>query len=441
MKKNNIVKIIAAVCSIAMVVPAYASQSTGDMVGGLGIASNSIGGQIGQETAKGISSGIGKGIGLDMAAAEEVGDESSGRLVALDNINISVVVPYYVAAEEDDGFVYFYTDINESMPYVIIGSYDLGFDGFVDEFTDYMSGEYDDLDVDSLEEGIDINGSKFDKVVYRYSVGDYQVEDTRLFTGDDNRTYMFGAKKVPELGYMIDDDYLEAIAGSYAMLAGGDSDYDYHVDSKRPLTEAYEGEEGTDTKEEKQLPTGGSGNVNIPSPNTGKASKDETESNDIETGSSSSIVFSEDKAPYSGTWCPFEDGFQLYLPTTWREFVLDDSQKAGGCLYQAGDANAISDNTKYPYIAVNYIDVSPYGYTTMDDIKNDMEMCGYIVDDIVNVNGIDCVSYRHTNPDLSGLMFYGPDNSDYVFAVVAYNFKDFQDIQGTVLTSLSEYEG
>ena len=41
-----------------------------------------------------------------------------------------------------------------------------------------------------------------------------------------------------------------------------------------------------------------------------------------------SITFSQDTVGYAGTWVPFEDGFQLYLPSDWD--VYNAIRKATG---------------------------------------------------------------------------------------------------------------
>jgi hypothetical protein len=406
--------VVAMSCVLGLTVPTLAGE---------------VGGSLGNiaSVPKGISaSGI----------EEQIEDLQSGRVVALDDISISVAPTNYTSIVQDsDGFVYIYTEQDGSMPYVIIGYYDMDSTGFVDKFTDYMSGVYSDLDTDMLQEGLNINGKTFDKVVYNYTVdAGYSVRDTRLFTGLNGRTYMFGAKEVPDLGYSVGDNFLETVAGSFEMLAGGDGDYQYHVDSTRSIKEPYEGDVSavdsyTETEDSTLQNIGGSG-----SEDTLTTIQPET------TAPSNGLVFSESKAPYTGVWCPFADGFQLYLPNTWVVFDTPASEKPGGCIYQAGDASATTDDTA-PYMAVNCVDVSQYNYTTLEDIKADLVASGYIVDDITTVNGIGCISYRHGTVDLGGLMFYGPKDPDLAFAVVVYNYSKHQDMQASVLCSLSSYNG
>lgn len=172
---------------------------------------------------------------LDLPGLDDVYPEN---VVALDDLGISVAAEDFISAEEDDGFVYFYTMFDQSIPYVIVGRYDDTTDGFADSFTRYMMDIYDDLDVDEVQEEYDIDGKKFTKVVYGYTVSDYDAVDTRLFCTDENgTTYMFGTKEIPELSYTVPDGLLESLAGSFEGLAGGDGSYVRHVDKNRSISE------------------------------------------------------------------------------------------------------------------------------------------------------------------------------------------------------------
>ena len=428
------VVLVSALMSSLIINPVYAS----DILGGLGEANPQV------------------SMGATMGSL--LGQSDTGRLIALDDLNISVKATNYVSCSQDDGFVYIYTMDDNSMPYVIIGKYDMGSDGFVDKFTEYMSGEYSDLDVNSVEEGIQIGDKTFDKVTYNYTVSGYTVDDTRLFTGDDQKTYMFGSKEVPELDKTVGDGFLDSIASSYAMLAGGDGDYEFHVDATRSLTEPYNGAEvqtSVETQPTTEVQTiglsgaGNADNITVSTENTNETINETTNetTNDSpliefppETNQDTqATVFDTTSAGYEGVWCPFADGFQLYLPATWNTFQVPDEAKQSGCIYQAGDIAAQTDPTA-SYIYVNAADVSPYGYTTMDDIKNDLVASGYNILGVTNINGIECISYTYANPNLSALMFYGPNDSNYVFAVIAYNYDKHSEMQ-SVLNSLSLYQG
>lgn len=392
----------------------------------------------------------GAGIGL---ASPTMAPATSGNVIALDDLNVSIVADDYVGISQDDGFVYVYGMYDDSYPYVIIGEYDMSPEGFVDKFTDYMRGEYGDLDVDAVQEGLDVAGKTFDKVVYSYAVGDNVVRDVRLFTGLNGKTYMFGSKEAPGIGYVLPENYLENVAGSVAPLAGGDGDYEYHVDSEREVgPSGTPGGKQAETDVSTEVPTGGLGKVDA-SIGEEKTSSgglfgndfdddddddfdDIDDDDDIDDFDEGSMTFSESMAPYAGTWCPFADGFRVYLPSTWKEFVVSDDQKALGCIYQAGPESALT-NANDMHVAVNAIDVTGYGYDTTGDLASDLTACGYDVEEVVDLNGIEAVSYEMDSPKLHGVMFYGPKDKNMVFALVVYNGTD--DMIGSILCSLSKY--
>ena len=64
-------------------------------------------------------------------------------------------------------------------------------------------------------------------------------------------------------------------------------------------------------------------------------------------------------------------------------------------------------------------------------------MVGYTVEDLITINGIDCVAYSYDAQDLTGVMFFGPNNPNYMFAVVGYNYSQNVDTIACILCSLS----
>ena len=348
---------------------------------------------------------------------------SGGDTIALDELGISVVVDDYASIREDDGFVYIYTMYDESMPYVIVGYYDMVADDFADAFTDYMREGYPDLRVTQEATPLTIAGKDFTKIGYEYTASGYTIQDTRLFTEMGGKTYMFGAKEVPALAYLVGDGFLEQVAGSAAMLAGGAIDYSGHVENGTSV-------EGSGPS---VADLGGLGNE--------PSSQVETEGGTVEdTGSvaggastSGTITFDESVAKYEGVWVEFEDGFKLYLPSDWNTYVISDEQRQAGVLYQAG---ATSGATQTPaQIAVN--DGESGGLTSIEEIAQNLSMVGYTVEDLITINGIDCVAYSYDAQDLTGVMFFCPNNPNYMFAVVGYNYSQNVDTIACILCSLS----
>ena len=377
-------------------------------------------------------------------AASVAGVSYSSDVVALDDLGISVAPSDYVAIQQVDGFVYIYTQETDCIPYVIVGYYDMVAEDFASQFTQYMTESYENLQVMSPEAAVTVGDREYTYIQYSYSVSGYTVRDSRLFLPENGRTYMFGAKEIPELSLSV-GSYLEEVAGSFAYLAGGDSDYAKHVDSTRSVVS--EAQATVDNNEDTVgdiVEEQGSGDSNIAGGTVGDNSgtaggsaggtTSGTEDSNVSDSSAgySSITFSQDKANYEGTWVPFEDGFQLYLPSAWNTYELTEDQVNQGVLYLAGDASG-ADTAPAVSVVWAYSD----GAETINDLATAIRQGGYQVDDLVSINGIPCVSYRLEDGDCSAIMFFHPTNKDYVFCVTATQYTANVDMICSILTSLS----
>ncbi len=105
-------------------------------------------------------------------------EHTKGDVIALDDLGISVQLSSYTAVAEKDGYVYIYTGADGSIPYVIVGVYDTDAADFADQFTEYMRGEYPDLQVMEAAGTMTIKDRSFVKIIYSYEVSGYQVQDT-----------------------------------------------------------------------------------------------------------------------------------------------------------------------------------------------------------------------------------------------------------------------
>lgn len=377
-------------------------------------------------------------------AASVAGVSYSSDVVALDDLGISVAPSDYVAIQQVDGFVYIYTQETDCIPYVIVGYYDMVAEDFASQFTQYMTESYENLQVMSPEAAVTVGDREYTYIQYSYSVSGYTVRDSRLFLPENGRTYMFGAKEIPELSLYVGSN-LEEVAGSFAYLAGGDSDYAKHVDSTRSVvSDAQATVDNIEDTVGDIVEEQGSGDSNIAGGTVGDNSgtaggsaggtTSGTEDSNVSDSSAgySSITFSQDKANYEGTWVPFEDGFQLYLPSAWNTYELTEDQVNQGVLYLAGDASG-ADTAPAVSVVWAYSD----GAETINDLATAIRQGGYQVDDLVSINGIPCVSYRLEDGDCSAIMFFHPTNKDYVFCVTATQYTANVDMICSILTSLS----
>ena len=348
-------------------------------------------------------------------------------LVALDDLNISVMVPRsengtgYTEIEEDsDGFVYIRTMEAGSLPYVIVGQYDYSGDAssFANMFSTYMSRNYRDLDIDELNEGYKVNGVSFVRVVYRYGIQGYAALDTRLFVSMMNRIYMFGSKEVPQLNYSCPEGFLDAIAVSAAGRAGGYSDYTLHVDASHSLTgQTLQAAGVVDGAGETAVGSSVGGTV---------AGIEEEEDEEVTT-----IDFTESLVSYKGTWVAFADGFKIYLPSDWNEFTLTDTQRQQGTLYMAGDTSGAANA---PYIRVAY--AASTGIADIEGLSAQLEAAGYTVNSIYSFSGIEGVLYTGESENVTGVMFFRPGDTNYIFAISGAPSDENAELIAEILISL-----
>lgn len=148
-----------------------------------------------------------------------------------------------------------------------------------------------------------------------------------------------------------------------------------------------------------------------------------------------SITFDEASAPYAGTWVPFQDGFRLYLPSDWTVYDLSDEETQQGVLYLAGDASG-AENAP----AISVVWAYNQGTDTLEELADAIRQSGYTVDDLVEINGIGCITYRLESEDCSAVMFFHPTDPQYVFCVTGAAYSENVDTICAALTSLSRYE-
>ena len=374
-------------------------------------------------------------------AAPAAGITASSEAIALDDLGISIAPGSYISIEQTDGFVYIYTQESGTIPYVIVGCYNIIAEDFTDQFTQYMAQEYSDLQVTSQESMITLNDREFSGIVYSYHVGGYVVQDTRLFFAENGNTYMFGAKEIPELSYYVGST-LEETAGSFAHLAGGDSDYTKHVDGTRSVTSDAAASDPIEDIESTVSDVLGQGGVGKDQSSGGTVGNiggvsssvedGQTDTENTDSSSMGSITFSQENVSFAGTWVPFEDGFKLYLPNDWDVYELSDEQTQQGVLFAAGDTSGVQNPPRISVVWV-YSD----GAQSLEELAADLTQGGYQVDDLVSINGIPCISYRVEESDCSAIMFFHPTNKQYLFCVTGAGYAANTDMICHILTSLS----
>ncbi|MBR4473638.1 MAG: hypothetical protein IKS55_08355 [Oscillospiraceae bacterium] len=135
------------------------------------------------------------------------------------NWDIKISSPDNTTAVLKGNNYYIYAQKEGSIPYVMVTVYNFvreSDDAFFDEFTDYMAGEYGDLEVTSGLEQIQIGRKQCCEWEYRYTIsGGNVVVDRRIITVNGGRTYMFASKEVPArnmtVGSLLEDTVRDAV--------------------------------------------------------------------------------------------------------------------------------------------------------------------------------------------------------------------------------------
>lgn len=190
--------------------------------------------------------------------------EPKGRIISLDELGVSIIVPEYVSIEQKDDVVFVYTVNKDAVPYIMISK----FDSTVEKLTDTLIGQNSDLSIMSNLKDITIADKHFERIVYTYTNLGNLVRDTRLFKEIDGTKYMIVGKEIPTINYSLKDGYLESLACSLEKLSGPKSEYGYHVSDIIALNLPYTGnedslsdfsyaeeEEETEDTTEKEVPT------------------------------------------------------------------------------------------------------------------------------------------------------------------------------------------
>ncbi len=134
--------------------------------------------------------------------------------------DIRVTVPDGKTAVLKGGEYYIYAQDEGAIPYVMLRAYRYdSAESFLQDFTDYMRGQYDDLRVAQEPAAVTIGDKSGLELVYSYKVSGYDVKDRRVAIKNGERVYMFASKEVASLGKTVGTMLDDVVAGCVFLSA------------------------------------------------------------------------------------------------------------------------------------------------------------------------------------------------------------------------------
>ena len=134
-----------------------------------------------------------------------------------------------------------------------------------------------------------------------------------------------------------------------------------------------------------------------------------------------------ENAAFEGTWVQFEDGFEIYLPSDWIVSDVTDEMKSAGIFY----AVASPDGAHSMQVAWS----EDAGAATAEEVKTQMEAV-YTGVEILNINGIDFVTYDNATDDCTGIIALGQNGDMFLFNFYPASDETFAPIALTIAASI-----
>jgi len=155
------------------------------------------------------------------------------------------------------------------------------------------------------------------------------------------------------------------------------------------------------------------------------------------------INFTEDLAPYEGRWVTFQDGFKLFMPTSWTRLDVSEAQQQAGLFYRAGNGGSDDVVGEVPMgVAVSFIKAG--NLATLDDLAANFTGAGFGEINKLEINGFPCVSFVKADGNYRGLAFYHPKYRNYILAVyvtpIGIDDRAVNDVGSAILCSLSPFQ-
>ena len=132
-------------------------------------------------------------------------------------------------------------------------------------------------------------------------------------------------------------------------------------------------------------------------------------------------------AAFEGSWVQFEDGFEIYLPNDW--VVVDPTDE----MIQSGIFYAVTSPDGARNMQVAWSEEA--GAADANAVKTQLE--GTYTDvQILNINGIDFVTYMDAQNDSTGIVALGANGDMFLFNFYPASDEEFAPIAVTIATSI-----
>jgi hypothetical protein len=132
-------------------------------------------------------------------------------------------------------------------------------------------------------------------------------------------------------------------------------------------------------------------------------------------------------AAFEGSWVQFEDGFEIYLPNEWLVVDPTDEMLKSGVFY----AVTSPDGARNMQVAWS----EEAGATDANAVKTQLEAT-YTEVQVLNLNGIDFVTYVDEANDSTGIVALGTKGDMFVFNFYPASDEAYAPIAVTIATSI-----
>lgn len=134
---------------------------------------------------------------------------------------------------------------------------------------------------------------------------------------------------------------------------------------------------------------------------------------------------------FDGTWVKFEDGFEIYLPSSWVEYECTEEMNASGIFYVAG-----TEDLSYScMLGWKPLEVD----TTLEAAYPAFEQ-NYPGANLIEVNGVGLIAYiDEENGLLNCVALDATEPGMYMFSFSPADDEDFQYLASAIASSIREF--